>query len=240
MPYTTLAPETKAAVEPYAPTLAWTGWGEEAYADLLESVWASGTDVILVEHDVVPAPGVLDEMWACERDWCAVPYRCGTVVTTALGCTKFSAALRHRNPDTINRIQQRAWFNLDSQIVYTLHQHGESEHLHGPQARHMKYDRGDPYPPPMAPTQRRRALATRLLYVGNGTKYLNGVPAADFETDDPGLVAICLASGLYMDASMSKAKRAAAPPAAPSGAPANTSANEGADEDAASADVDQA
>ncbi len=38
---------------------------------------------------------------------------------------------------------------------------------------------------------------TELHFVGDGTRYLDGVPAADFTTADPALVAICLESGLY-------------------------------------------
>ncbi len=36
-----------------------------------------------------------------------------------------------------------------------------------------------------------------LHYTGDGTRYLDGVPARDFSTADPQLVAICLESGLY-------------------------------------------
>jgi hypothetical protein len=38
----------------------------------------------------------------------------------------------------------------------------------------------------------------KLHYVGNG-RYLNGVPASDFETWDPETIAICLESGLYTE-----------------------------------------
>jgi hypothetical protein len=38
----------------------------------------------------------------------------------------------------------------------------------------------------------------KLHYVGNG-RYLNGVPASDFETWDLETIAICLESGLYTE-----------------------------------------
>jgi hypothetical protein len=40
----------------------------------------------------------------------------------------------------------------------------------------------------------------RLHYLGDGTRYLNGVPAADFETWDAKTIAECLESGLYVSA----------------------------------------
>jgi len=198
VPYVDLAPETHAAVERYAPSLTWTGFSDEAYCDALRSAWSSGTDFVLVEQDVVPHPSAIDELWNCPHDWCAFEYRCGSIVTTALGCTKFSTALRARNTDVISRIQNRRWQDLDSQIIGTLHSHGEAEHVHQPPVRHLKYDR-DPLPALVTATPRRAERSMRLLYVGGG-RYLNAIPAADFDTLDPETIAVCLESGLYIDA----------------------------------------
>ena len=195
VPWTVLDPATLAAVQPYAPRLIWTGEADTAYWSLLRDLWDARETVTLVEHDVAPPPGVIDEMAACPRDWCAVPYRCGDQYMTALGCTKFSAALMERNPDTVSRIQRREWHSLDGQIVGTLHMHGETEHVHGPVAWHTKWE-GDSGAG--AATMSGRS-AMRLLYVGGGA-YLNGIPAADFTTEDPGTVALCLGSGLYIEA----------------------------------------
>lgn len=38
---------------------------------------------------------------------------------------------------------------------------------------------------------------TKLLYVGRG-RYLDGIPTADFETDDAQEIALCVDSGLYV------------------------------------------
>jgi hypothetical protein len=57
--------------------------------------------------------------------------------------------------------------------------------------------------------RRRSDLATSLIYVGRGG-YLNGVPAADFESDDEALVTECLDSGLYVRADTRKAAEKAA------------------------------
>lgn len=73
--------------------------------------------------------------------------------------------------------------------------------------------------PPVAPLRRRNDLATALKYIGNGG-YLNGVPAADFETDDAQLLAECVESGLYEVASAKGRKDKAAAEPAPQPAPA--------------------
>lgn len=211
VPYTVLAPETRASVPADARRVRTGRPGD--YHRLLVRLWGARRTFILVEHDVVPRPGLLEEMWDCPRDWCAAPYRCGTIVTTALGCTKFSGQLQARNADAVTRMKQREWFNLDGQLVGTLHQHGEAEHVHGPPVRHLKYDR-EPFPVDQ-PQIRRVTLATKLLYVGDYTKYLHAIPAADFETDDPETIAICLESGLYIQAPAPAAAKKGAPAEAP-------------------------
>jgi hypothetical protein len=199
VPWTYLDPETEAALPPGA-KLVWTGGSRYAYHDLLDWLWEEADTVLLVEHDIVPPPGALEEMAACPHEWCAVPYRCGDLLMTALGCTKIDGALMARCPDVISRIQHREWWNLDTQIVATLRRQGAAEHIHQPPARHLKYDRDNP-----ASIEIRRSERTmRLLYVGDGTRYLNGVPATDLDTEDPDVAAICLASGLYIEAEKPK------------------------------------
>ena len=197
MPYTRILPEVRDALPL---TAEWTNVSDadESYWYLLAELWEARETVILVEHDVVPAAGTLDAMAACPHDWCACEYRCGDLYMTALGCTKFSGDLMERNPDVVNRILSRAWNGLDGQIVATLHMHGETEHVHGPAAWHLKWE-GETARGGTTMMDRRSMRAMRLLYVGNG-RYLNGVPASDFDTDDPETVAQCLGSGLYIEA----------------------------------------
>ena len=217
VPWTDLAPETALAVMRHRPRYVWTGWTDESYWYLLAELWEARETVILVEHDVVPAAGTLDAMAACPHDWCACEYRCGDLYMTALGCTKFSGDLMERNPDVVNRILSRAWNGLDGQIVATLHMHGETEHVHGPAAWHLKWESGIAHGG--ATMNRRSVRAMRLLYVGNGG-YLNGIPASDFDTDDPETMAQCLGSGLYIEAETVKPlgkKEPVAVPDEPSG-----------------------
>jgi len=113
----------------------------------------------------------------------------GEIETTALGFVRFRLPIMQRNPTVLSGIIEahRRWDGLDSMIVAELHRHGEQEHVHLPSVEHLhEYT---------SPPHRRREL-TKLRYIGDG-RYLNGVPADDFETWDAEQVAVCVDSGLY-------------------------------------------
>jgi hypothetical protein len=167
------------------------GSSDQSYWELLVELWR-GETFIVVEHDIVPTQEQLQEIWDCPEEWCSRPYRMGDIETTALGCTKFDSRLMRRMPDLVESIleQHRHWSGLDSMIVAGLHRRGAKEHEHLPAVLHLHE--------PTPPEPRRRELS-KLHYVGTG-RYLNGVPAADFETWDPDTIAICLESGLYTEA----------------------------------------
>jgi hypothetical protein len=164
---------------------------DQAYWRLLRDLWNGSRQFTIVEQDIVVWPGLLNEMNDCTHDWCASPYAMADIETTALGCVKFGAALLEDNADLIRGIleQHRAWQSLDGMIVGELHRRGYQEHVHLPAVLHLHK--------PTTPHTRRRIL-TKLRYVGGGTRFLNGVPASDFQTDDPVLVAQCVESWLYV------------------------------------------
>jgi hypothetical protein len=161
-----------------------------AYYRLLVSLWAEGPFVI-VEHDIVPAPGMVHELWNCPRDWCAFPYRMDDIVTTAFGLVKFDPELLPGAGDLLGGIieQHRVWSGLDSIVIAELHRRGYKEHEHQPPVEHLHE--------PAQPPQPRRRILTKLHYVGDGTRYVNGLPASDCEIDDPTTVAVAVESGLY-------------------------------------------
>jgi hypothetical protein len=155
-------------------------------------LWISAETFILIEHDIAPTDEQIAEIWACPLGWCAFPYHMDGIEATALGCVKFDSELLERTPDLVSGImeQHRNWQSLDSMVISELHRRGALEHVHQPAVRHLhEY-------PPQPP---RRPTLTKLRYIGNGSRYLNGVPASDFETWDPSLTATCLESGLYIE-----------------------------------------
>jgi hypothetical protein len=200
VPYTSVSPETRDALRLDSPAYVWVGGDEGQYWRLVRGLWESGRAFAIVEHDVVPPPGAVAEMWACPQDWCAFPYPVGDIVTTALGCTKFEAAIIERHPMLVGAIPEngRDWHSLDASVIGELHRRGEHEHVHGPAARHAQADR---------PKEERMAII-RLRYTGDGSRYLHEdaahgippIPPADFETDDPRVASIAVESGLYTEA----------------------------------------
>ena len=197
VPYTRLEPGVRKALSGERPRYVDVSDHEWAYWRLLYDLWKRAEDVVLVEHDVIPQPGAVRALLGCPRDWCAVPYQQGKHVGTGFGCTKLTGAMMARNPDAVSRIppQHRSWRALDSVVLGTLRRNGEEEHVHALLAAHLHYDEhGRDLRPPQS---RRMAGTMRLLYVGMG-RYLNHVPARDFDTDDPAMVAACLESGLYV------------------------------------------
>lgn len=121
---------------------------DSAYWRLLAEEWQrSEVALFVIEQDMVPAPGVVAAMLGCPRPWCASPYTIGTGtwLVDGLGCTKFSARLKTRHPDLMERVGELAdggqpaktWRRLDTRISkllrelgYRPHAHRRSTHLH--------------------------------------------------------------------------------------------------------------
>ena len=194
VPFTDLAPETRAALVADGIDARYVDVSDDhrSYWRLMLNLWEARETVILVEHDIVISPGTVADFLACPKDWCSRPYLMGAIEGTAFGCTKFSGSLMARQPTAVSRIpyQHRSWHALDSMVTGTLRRNGELEHIHGPAVRHLHWD-GGVGPSRETLHRRRNSVATKLLYTGLG-RYLNGVPASDFETDDPVLIAQCI------------------------------------------------
>jgi hypothetical protein len=76
---------------------------EEGYYQLLAELWAQAQDFILCEWDVLPYPGALEEIWACQEQlgFCGKPYRLFGWYAASLGCTKFPSELMRRYPRAV-------------------------------------------------------------------------------------------------------------------------------------------
>lgn len=118
----------------------------EAYWRLLLVLWTVPGDLLVVEHDMIPAKGVTEAMTACKRPWCVSPYPvASTVVHESLGCTRFAARLKVRHPELMaalgkiggDGLPAKDWRRLDVRLAallraygYRAHQHRKSTHLH--------------------------------------------------------------------------------------------------------------
>jgi hypothetical protein len=113
---------------------------DDAYFRLLAEEWHMDGDLLIVEQDMVPAPGVVEEMLACRWPWCASPFEVANrqEITDGLGCTKFSAMLKALRPQLMRTVGEicddglpaKNWRRLDTRISRTLRAAGHRPHLH--------------------------------------------------------------------------------------------------------------
>jgi hypothetical protein len=117
-----------------------------AYWRLLAHHWRAPGDLLLVEQDILPAPGVTTDMLACDHLWCSSPYwSVNRWLPDGLGCARFSEALKRSLPDALVHVgrmhdgdgAQGVWWLLDHRLSGYLrsaghepHEHERSTHLH--------------------------------------------------------------------------------------------------------------
>lgn len=142
-----LKDETRAWADRHGADVTWLDRDDHAYWRFLDAGWRTPGDLLLIEHDMLPAPGVTTAMSACPRPWCTSPYQIGTGpwLLDGLGCAKLAGRLKDRHPDLTERLGEmtgdglppKDWRRLDvrlSQLLRSLgyrpHQHRRSLHLH--------------------------------------------------------------------------------------------------------------
>ena len=113
------------------------------YGRLFTELWQAGEGFTLVEHDIVPWPGAIAELEACEQECCAFEYPNGTIHAeprsgwcASLGCIKFATSLLKRVPYD-PEWQNRGWDELDGAVFGTL-QGQATVHVHSPPVAHAK------------------------------------------------------------------------------------------------------
>lgn len=156
VPFTNLREQTKSALDTYSPVQAEyfdVSAHDEAYFDLLKSVWNDGEGFIVIEHDIEVRPTTIDELIGCEHDWCAFPYAMGGGNdATALGCTKFSDNLVKAVPSFPDWLSMRGdpwaparhWARLDTRTFAILTEQGYEEHRHEPSVGHHNPEKAWP------------------------------------------------------------------------------------------------
>jgi len=149
VPYATLYPETKAALEADGQTPEYVSVAGDptAYYQLLARLWEEGRGFTIVEQDIVPRPGCIAELEACPEPWCGFVYPISTGFITGLGLTRFSDDLVRDHPavvttiDTLPRTDpsdRRYWGRLDTRLAQVLMDHERlTVHRHTPPVRHL-------------------------------------------------------------------------------------------------------
>jgi hypothetical protein len=113
---------------------------KESYWRLLCDLWALGEDVVIVEHDIIPWPGAIDELLKCPAGWCTYTYEMkeGFGVHHAFGCAKLGATLMSELPDVWKNVGTTYWRTLDSQLCDYAQRHAIIPHPHRPPVTHLR------------------------------------------------------------------------------------------------------
>ncbi len=130
LPFTDVAPGVREALRdaPMPITEVYVGARDEAYWELLNSLWEKGQTFAIVEHDIIVEPGTLKELAECSGEWCsfASPYFNG--VYHGMGCVKFSDTLIARYPKAMEQVaeysdathEKKHWCRLDAWLQYRV------------------------------------------------------------------------------------------------------------------------
>lgn len=146
--------------------------GDHGYADLFRELWIDGRPFILVEHDVVPAPGMIESLDGCGQSWCAHGYD-SAKLDPVHGCPLGLAKFRPAGPVPFDTANPPTWEDLGDVVARELVRRGWAVHQHDLPVRHLaRWDRlqdaDDEFPevpviPPHAGHQRGQHLDPALV-----------------------------------------------------------------------------
>jgi hypothetical protein len=128
---------------------------EGAYGRLFRRLWRSQTDIVLVEHDVVPTAAQLDLICSCGHDWCSYCYDDNLYPDGPMfGCVRFSGRLMVEHPYAADvalvigkrRDTEAEWWRVDSLVARDLMIRGVEWVRHEPAVHHVH--QGAPSGPP--------------------------------------------------------------------------------------------
>lgn len=116
----------------------------DGYWKLLSGIWERGDSVVIVEHDVLPWPGAIEELVACPMPWCSYTYhrfvsptRMGVGDYQGFGCCKFEKRLMKDNPAVFSDMKDHHWSQLDTQFEYAMWTRNLRPHHHRPAVIHL-------------------------------------------------------------------------------------------------------
>jgi hypothetical protein len=157
--YAIIDPRSRAALSACAPQaeLVYTGDCDIAYWQAIADRWTGAESLVIIEQDNEITADVLPSFAACPEPWCCYAYRTpaydispddewrnllrrypaterpvdNAVVTTSLGCTKFSAELQCRVAHRAISTEPLPWDVIDTTIALRLIEAGYRPHVHG-------------------------------------------------------------------------------------------------------------
>ncbi len=145
------------------------------YVNYFQDRWEEERTFVNVEHDMVPWPGAIEEIWNCPEQWCFYDYTAHPGVQRdwlqgyypMIGLTKFSAAMIERLPDVWRDLAASylgwqdqgidmswPWGHCDSFLAEYAAQHNVFAHQHWPSVPNVKAYRDSGGQPPSVRIER--------------------------------------------------------------------------------------
>lgn len=111
--------------------------GDDGYQLLMRRLWKEREDVCIVEQDILPWPGAIEELFACECFWGTYTYRTnqGLGVRHMLGCTKLTGRLMQLTDGIWD--EWRHWSVIDQTLFFAARNQNVEPHLHRPPVIHV-------------------------------------------------------------------------------------------------------
>lgn len=107
-----------------------------SYDLLFRELWRKGDPFILVEQDVIPWPGAVQQLWTSDEPWCGFPYYIFGELRSYLGCTKFEPERLGECPLPEDLVP---WQLLDKKIEQTLMKRGYRGYVYSPAVSHLHF-----------------------------------------------------------------------------------------------------
>lgn len=139
VPFTDLHPTTKEVLsrETFQVDFVDVRGDPDSYRRLLARLWSERETVVIVEHDIVPWPGAIEEIWACPCQWGTYSYvmHGGIGIAHGFGCCKLTAWLMTNLPGLWD--EPGEWSVLDQRLFFAARKVGIEPHLHRPPVTHL-------------------------------------------------------------------------------------------------------
>jgi hypothetical protein len=149
VPYTQVQSATQAyladnTVEPLGLDVQYADVSEHCWAhtDYFQARWDEGRPFVNMEHDIVPWPGAISEMWECDGQWCFYGYLpevdCVKNGCAPFGLVKFTDKFISATPDVWREMRHEfagnefAWAMCDVWLYRYAEDRGIKPHQHLP------------------------------------------------------------------------------------------------------------
>jgi len=93
--------------------------GGAAYSHQLARIWREGEGFLLIEADLAPPPGAVEEICGCEHPWCSAPY-ISPILHISLGVLKLTTEAVQETQDLPAVWEGEHWGTLDSKLIPSL------------------------------------------------------------------------------------------------------------------------